>query len=83
MNAASGHNGGKGGALRLRWILYISLVVVVIADVFAPRHHPEYIWDRIPGWGAVYGFVSCVVLIKASKFIGHHWLMKREDYYDG
>ncbi len=46
-------------------------------------HHVTYIWDKIPGWGAFYGFVSCVVIILVSKFIGHQGgIMKKEDYYD-
>ena len=37
----------------------------------------------LPGWSAVYGFGSCVLLIFVSKFLGHQGgLMRREDYYD-
>ncbi len=61
----------------------LSLVVVFASDFFVHREHAEYIWDKIPGWGAFYGFVSCVIIILVSKFIGHQGgIMKREDYYD-
>lgn len=77
---------------------YICLAIVVAADIWVQvanyieaRHathaahatHVTYIWDKIPGWGAFYGFVSCVVIILVSKFIGHQGgIMKKEDYYD-
>lgn len=68
---------------KTRWrLLYITLAVVLIADFFVPRDHAEFLWDKIPGWSAFYGFISCVLLIVVSKFVGHLWLMKKEDYYD-
>lgn len=66
----------------VKGISYIALVLVVAADFVIHRHHVEHFWDRIPGFGAVYGLVSCVVIIIVSKYIGHAWLMKKEDYYD-
>lgn len=61
---------------------YVVLALVFGADFLVHRHHATFIWDGIPGYGAVYGFVSCVVIIIVSKAIGHAWLMKKEDYYD-
>lgn len=61
---------------------YIALAAVFVADFFVERHHATFIWDHIPGYGAVYGFVSCVVIILVSKAIGHACLMQKEDYYD-
>lgn len=61
---------------------YVTLALVFAADFFVHRHHPAFFWDNIPGFGAVYGFVSCVLIILVSKAIGHAWLMKKEDYYD-
>jgi len=67
-----------------RWrLLYITLVVIVGADFLVPREHPTFFWDSIPGWNALYGFISCVLIIVVSKFLGHQCgLMKKEDYYD-
>ena len=31
---------------------------------------------------AVFGFVACVIIVIVSKFLGHRWLQRREDYYD-
>lgn len=67
----------------LRKIGYVALVITVASDFCVHRHHAHYIWDKIPGWGAFYGFISCVLIIIVSKFIGHQGgIMKKEDYYD-
>lgn len=67
---------------RHRITLGIILLVVLVADILVPRLHAEHLWDRIPVWNAFFGFASCVLLIVVSKFLGHQWLMKKEDYYD-
>jgi hypothetical protein len=67
----------------LKKLSYIALVLVFVSDFFVHRGHAIYIWDKIPGWGAFYGFVSCVVIILVSKFLGHQGgIMHDEDYYD-
>lgn len=64
-------------------LFYLVLVLIVLADFVVPREHAEYLWERLPGWSAAYGFLSCVLLIFVSKFLGHRaGLMRREDYYD-
>jgi hypothetical protein len=66
-----------------RRLFYLVLVLIVAADFVVPREHAEFLWERLPGWSAVYGFLSCVILIFVSKFLGHQGgLMRREDYYD-
>ncbi|ANL41908.1 hypothetical protein AMC83_CH03515 [Rhizobium phaseoli] len=75
--------GAEENAHQRRRLFYLVLVLIVIADFLVPREHTEYLWDRLPGWSAVYGFGSCVLLIFVSKFLGHRaGLMRREDYYD-
>ncbi|MFT2211949.1 hypothetical protein [Rhizobium giardinii] len=75
--------GNEAYATRRRRLFYLVLVLVVVADVLVLREHAEYLWERVPGWSAVYGFLSCVLLIFVSKFLGHQGgLMRREDYYD-
>ena len=63
-------------------IFYATLVLLVAGDFLIPREHAHFIWDTIPGFSAVYGFISCVLIIVVSKFIGHSGgLMVRENYY--
>ena len=66
----------------LKAIFVIVLVIVFGADFLVHRHHAVFIWDEIPGWSAVYGFVSCVIIIFAYLVLGHGVLMKKENYYD-
>jgi len=62
------------------------LVVVVVAEVLVVNvfhlGHPHFWFERIPGFGSLYGFVACVLIVVVSKFLGHRGLMRREDYYD-
>lgn len=75
--------GSPQNSKQLKKIGIAMLVIVVIADFLVHRAHPVYLWDKIPGWGAVYGFISCVLIILVSKFIGHQGgIMKKEDYYE-
>lgn len=63
-------------------VLYGVVGLLVVLDIFAPRHHPHFFWDYIPGFSSVFGFISCLILIFFSKGIGHAFLMKRKDYYN-
>jgi len=71
---------------KVKKIFYISLILmalieVAIVYVFHLGH--GYFWfEGIPAFGSIYGFISCALIIIVSKFLGHHWLMKKEDYYD-
>ncbi len=67
---------------RLKKGSLILLALLVIVDLFVPRDHALFPWDFIPGFHAGYGLLATIVIIVASKFIGHLFLMKREDYYD-
>ena len=66
-----------------RRLLTAVLFIVVAADFLVSKDHGHFFWDAIPGWAALFGFVSCVAIIFISKFIGHRGrIMRREDYYD-
>lgn len=51
-------------------------------DFLVPRQHIFFVWDKIPGFIALYGLLSSIIIISVSKAIGHIFLMRREDYYD-
>ncbi len=65
-----------------RRVAYVAMAILVVADFFTHRHHIYFPWDKIPGFSSLYGFISCVVIIVGSKYLGKHWLQKKEDYYD-
>ena len=70
---------------RLKRASYASLATVLAAEIVLPlvfgADHAHFRFERLPGWGSIYGFVSCVAIIVVSKWIGKAWLMRREDYY--
>jgi len=66
-------------------MLYVSLAIGVLAGFLVHYFHlvhPHFVWEELPVFSAIYGFVGCVVIIVASKALGHHWLQKDEDYYE-
>ena len=63
-------------------IAYGILVLLILADFIIPRHEIHFFGDKITGFWSLFGFISCVLIIVVSKWIGHHWLVRDEDYYD-
>lgn len=66
----------------LKWIMVGILVTLVVLDLLTPAKYQRFPWDGIGGFGAVYGFVSCVLIIVVSKALGYALLYRRENYYD-
>ena len=56
--------------------------ILVSMDIIMPRHHIYFFVDKIPGFSSAFGFIACVVIIVVSKFLGKHWLQKKENYYN-
>jgi len=68
-------------------ILYVCLAVSILVEVLirffnVADMHAAFIWEEVPGFSAIYGFIGCILLIVVSKALGHHWLQKEEDYYE-
>lgn len=70
--------------VRVRKYLFISLALLLIAEMILFRsvhHHVHFSWESHFAFYAVYGFVSCVLLVFVAK--GMRAILKRkEDYYD-
>ena len=75
----------EGLARIKRWSI-ACLILIAAADVFLPLvfdgGHHYFSFEGLPGWGSLYGLISCAAIIVVSKLIGKVWLMRREDYYD-
>lgn len=60
----------------------VAVVVVVAAGFLLPEGHGEANWwDRVPAFYALFGFLSCALIVLASKALGKAWLQRKEDYY--
>ena len=66
---------------RLKIGFYIFLGLLVLPDFFMHKHSNFSSLETWPGFYAVFGFISCVVIILVSKLLGFA-LKKSEDYYD-
>lgn len=71
----------RATTIRRLWIVFaVILAAVVLADL-AIEHHPYFSLDGTFGFGAWFGFGSCVFMIVFAKALGA--VLKRPDtYYD-
>jgi len=67
--------------IRRLWIGFIAVLAVLVALDLVVDHHPHFTLEAIFGFGAWFGFLSCVGLIVFAKALG--FFLKRPDtYYD-
>jgi hypothetical protein len=65
---------------RLVHIFYIVCGLLLVIDVFVPKHGPFAI-EHVYGFYGVFGFLACVALVLIAKQL-RRVLMRPEDYYD-
>ncbi len=73
----------KPGMLTRMWKLFVGALVMLIAVdvVFVAHEHTYLIFETLPGFSAVYGFVACTALVVIAKVLRK--LCKRDmKYYD-
>jgi hypothetical protein len=59
---------------------YVSLIALLIVDFFIHKH-ADFPWEGAPNFYAVYGFVSCVLLIFIAKIL-RLFIKRNENYYE-
>jgi hypothetical protein len=66
-----------------RFILYLGGAIILVWSLTSDTSH-AYTWAEkyIPGFWALFGLVSCVVLIFFSAWLTRAGLSRKEDYYD-
>ena len=63
------------------WIVFAALLAATVLMDLAIEHHPYFGLDGTFGFGAWFGFASCVALIVLARGLGA--ILKRPDtYYD-
>ncbi len=65
---------------RFLGFFYASLLVLLVLDFFIHKH-AEFPWEGAINFFAVYGFLSCVLLIFIAKIL-RIFVKRDEDYYD-
>lgn len=81
MKRIADYLGNVDNAGKLKKLLYIGIIIVAVADMFAPREHAAFFWDNIPAWSVLFGVISIILIIAITKILGFG-LRKKEDYYD-
>lgn len=67
--------------IRRLWIGFLCVLALTVLVELAVEHHAKFAGVGWLGFNAVYGFVSCVVLVVFAKVLGA--FLKRPDaYYD-
>ena len=61
--------------------VFYGICILLFALDFVIHRHTEFRWEGLPGFYPVYGFVGCVILVFAAKWM-RTFLMRPEDYYD-
>lgn len=64
-------------------IVSVALVAIVLVDLLWRESHGSFAWYSVPGFFALFGLAGCVVIVLFAKRLGHEWLQKSEDYYEG
>lgn len=71
----------RPGTIKLLWIVFAVVLVATVMMDLVIDHHPYFGLDGTFGFGAWFGFVSCIAMIVFAKALGA--LLKRPDtYYD-
>ena len=65
---------------------FIAIIIIssVILDILFLTEHEDggFWWSHILGFSLLFGFIGSVILVVGSKLLDHHWLGRKEDYYD-
>ena len=67
---------------RILVIILVMLIISVLIDLPLTGGHGDFAWSHILGFFALFGLIGCVAIVLISKWLGHHWLQRKEDYYD-
>lgn len=61
----------------------VFLVLLVVFDtVWLDKEKAHTAAEDFPGFWALFGFISCVLIIFVSKWFGKAGITRQEDYYD-
>jgi len=72
----------QGLARTLRNLMFASLGLLVVLNLFITPHHPHFGLEKIPGFWALFGLLGAVILAKGAKGAAHTFLGKEEEFYE-
>lgn len=76
-------------ALRQRWPLLVRLFTVLLfllvlidaVPFLVDKEKAHTAMESIPGFWSLFGFLSCILIVYISKFLGKLGLLQGEDFY--
>lgn len=71
----------RATTIRRLWIAFAVVLAATVLFDLVVEHHPHFGLDGTFGFGAWFGFASCVVLIAFAKLLGA--VLKRPDTHYG
>lgn len=69
-----------GSLQKVLKVFFTSLVVLVVVDLFIHKH-AYFDFDGYPSFYGAFGFIACVLLVLAARFILRPLVKRKEDYY--
>jgi hypothetical protein len=72
----------QGLTRTLRNLMFASLTLLVVLNLFITPHDPHFGLDKFPGFWALFGLLGAVILAKGAKGAAHTFLGKDEDFYE-
>ena len=69
----------RPSTIRLLWRIFAVVLVLSVAAQFAFKVKGYFGLDGWLGFGAAYGFLSCLVMVLVAKALG--WVLKRDERY--
>jgi len=70
----------RPSTVRLLWRAFLAVLALVLVAGFAVEGEPHFEIERLPAFGAAYGFLACAALILLAKALGV-FLKRPDDYY--
>ncbi len=71
---------------RLKRVIQVCCVILALLvgfdALFLDKDKAHTLAEHLPGFWALFGLVSCVVIIFVSKWFGKLGITRQEDYYD-
>lgn len=59
----------------------VLLALVAIEAIFVPHYAPKFPWHHVPGYAAMIGLGSCLIVVQLSKLLGS-WFLQRPEQPD-
>ena len=69
----------RPSSIRLLWWVFVAVLALSVAAQWVFKVKGYFAVDGWLGFGAVFGFLACLVMVLCAKVLG--WLLKRDQSY--